>query len=60
MKLAEMGKLSIGFTLARIEAKPGEAFQEFELFTMQELTKETGNYGCRGRGTSCFKYQKRE
>ncbi len=45
MKLAEMGKLSIGFTLARIEAKPGEAFQEFELFTMQELTKETGNYG---------------
>lgn len=39
-----MGKLSIGLTLSRIEAKPGEAFQGFELFTMQELSKETGNY----------------
>ena len=38
-----MGKLSIGLTLSRIEAKPGEAFQGFELFTMQELNKETGN-----------------
>ena len=38
-----MGKLSIGLTLSRIEAKPGEAFQGFELFTMQELSKETGN-----------------
>ncbi|WP_317327293.1 hypothetical protein [Turicibacter sanguinis] len=43
MKLEEMGKLSIGLTLSRIEAKPGEAFQGFELFTMQELSKETGN-----------------
>lgn len=39
-----MGKLSIGLTLSRIEAKPGEAFQGFELFTMQELSKETGNH----------------
>ncbi len=38
-----MGKLSIGLTLSRIEARPGEAFQGFELFTMQELSKETGN-----------------
>lgn len=43
MKLEELGKLSIGLTLSRIEAKPGEAFQGFELFTMQELSKETGN-----------------
>ena len=39
-----MGKLSIGLTLSRIEAKPGETSQIFELFTMQELSKETGNY----------------
>ena len=44
MKLEKIGKLSIGWTLSRIEAKPGEDFQEFELFTMQELSKETGNY----------------
>lgn len=44
MKLEELGKLSIGLTLSRIEAKPGETFQEFELFTMQELSKETGNH----------------
>lgn len=44
MKLEKIGKLSIGWTLSRIEAKPGEGFQEFELFTMQELSKETGNY----------------
>lgn len=44
MKLEKIGKLSIGWTLSRIEAKPGEDFQEFELFTMQELSKETGNH----------------
>lgn len=44
MKLEKIGKLSIGWTLSRIEAKPGEEFQEFELFTMQELSKETGNH----------------
>ena len=44
MKLEKIGKLSIGWTLSRFEAKPGEDFQEFELFTMQELSKETGNY----------------
>ena len=44
MKLEKIGKLSIGWTLSRIEAKPGEDFQELELFTMQELSKETGNY----------------
>ena len=44
MKLEKIGKLSIGWTLSRIEAKPGEGFQEFELFTMQELSKEIGNH----------------
>ena len=44
MKLEKIGKLSIGWTLSRIEAKPGEDFQAFELFTMQELSKETGNH----------------
>ena len=39
-----MGKLSIGMTISRIEPKLGEASQMFELFTMQELSKETGNY----------------
>lgn len=47
LKLEEMGKLSIGMTLSRIEAKLGEASQLFELFTMQELSKETGNYELR-------------
>ena len=45
MKLKEVGTLSHGWTLSRIQAKPGEDAKCFELFTMQALSKETGSYG---------------
>lgn len=44
LKLEEIGKLSHGMTLARIQAKPGEVTKELELFTMQALNKEIENY----------------
>lgn len=41
MKLEEVGKLSIGATLARIKAKPNEKAYPRRLFTIQELNKVT-------------------
>ena len=41
MKLEEVGKLSIGATLARIKAKPNEKAYLRRLFTIQELNKVT-------------------
>lgn len=41
MKLEEVGKLSIGATLARIKAKPNERAYLKRLFTIQELNKVT-------------------
>ena len=45
MKLEKLGKVTHGVTLSRIEAKPGEECEVFELFTMQDLSRETGQYG---------------
>lgn len=45
LKIESLGKVTHGVTLSRIEAKPGEDFEVFKLFTMQDLSRETGNYG---------------
>lgn len=45
MKVENLGKVTHGVTLSRIEPKPLEEFEVFKLFTMQDLSKETGQYG---------------
>lgn len=45
MKLEELGKVTHGATLSRIEAKPGEEAVTVPLFTMADMSKETGQYG---------------
>lgn len=45
MKIENIGKVTHGATLSRIESKIGQAYKTFTLFTMQELNKETGQYG---------------
>lgn len=42
--MMNIGKVTHGVTLSRIEAKPLEEFEIFKLFTMQDLSKETGQY----------------
>jgi restriction endonuclease S subunit len=45
LKVESLGKVSHGVTLSRVEAKPGEKSEVYKLFTMQDLSKETGQYG---------------
>lgn len=44
MRIDEIGKVIHGVTLSRVQAKPGEECKAFKLFTMQDLSRETGNY----------------
>lgn len=44
MKVGKLGKVTHGATISRIEAKLGEDCKEIELFTMQDLSRETENY----------------
>ncbi|WP_099188517.1 restriction endonuclease subunit S [Tepidibacter mesophilus] len=44
MKVEKLGKVTHGVTISRIEAKSGEDYDEFELFTMQDLSREIDNY----------------
>lgn len=44
MKLDAIGKVIHGATLSRIESKAGEEFYTYPVFTMQELSRETGQY----------------
>ena len=45
MKLESLGKVTHGVTLSRVEPKDGEEKVAYELFTMQDLSIETGQYG---------------
>ncbi|MBP2032734.1 restriction endonuclease S subunit [Clostridium algifaecis] len=45
MKIDAMGKVIHGATLSRIEAKVDEEFYIYPIFTMQDLSRETGQYG---------------
>lgn len=45
MKVEKLGKVSHGITLSRVEARPGEKNKAYKLFTMQDLSKEIGQYG---------------
>lgn len=45
LKIENIGKVLHGATLSRIQEKVGENSKTFFLFTMQELNKETGQYG---------------
>lgn len=40
-----MGKVTHGATLSRIVAKADEEFDAYTIFTMQDLNRETGQYG---------------
>lgn len=44
MKIYDFGKVTHGVTISRVLAKPGEECKSFELFTMQDLSYEIGNY----------------
>lgn len=44
MKIDNLGKITHGVTLSRVEGKPGEDNEVFKLFTMQDLSRETGQY----------------
>lgn len=44
MRIDDIGKVIHGVTLSRVQAKPGEECEKFKLFTMQDLSRETGNY----------------
>ncbi len=44
MKIDNLGKVTHGVTLSRVEGKPGDDKEEFQLFTMQDLSRETGQY----------------
>ncbi|MFL0252928.1 restriction endonuclease subunit S [Clostridium neuense] len=45
MKIDAIGKVIHGATISRIESKSGEEFYTYPVFTMQELSRETGQYG---------------
>ena len=45
MEIQQIGKVTHGATLARIEANTGQNYKAFSVFTMQELNRETGQYG---------------
>lgn len=45
LKLESLGKVTHGVTLSRVEPKKGEDQVVYELFTMQDLSKETVQYG---------------
>lgn len=45
MRIEYLGKVTHGVTISRIEARPGEEYKLLQLFTMQDLSKETGQYG---------------
>jgi len=44
LKIDNLGKVTHGVTLSRVEGKPGDDKEEFQLFTMQDLSRETGQY----------------
>ncbi|WP_346866984.1 MULTISPECIES: hypothetical protein [unclassified Clostridium] len=44
MKIDNLGKVTHGVTLSRVEGKPGDDKEEFQLFTMQDLSRESGQY----------------
>ncbi len=44
MKIDNLGKVTHGVTLSRVEGKTGDDKEEFQLFTMQDLSRETGQY----------------
>ena len=45
MKLENLGTVSHGITLSRVKPKSLDEAVRFKLFTMQDLSKETGQYG---------------
>jgi len=44
LKIDNLGKVTHGVTLSRVEGKTGDDKEEFQLFTMQDLSRETGQY----------------
>jgi len=44
LKIDNLGKVTHGVTLSRVEGKPGDDKEEFQLFTMQDLSRESGQY----------------
>jgi restriction endonuclease S subunit len=48
LKIENLGKVTHGVTLSRVEAKPGEHHEVYKLYTMQDLSRETGQYNLEG------------
>ena len=44
MKIDAIGKVTHGVTLSRIQAKSYDDFESYTIFTMQDLSRETGQY----------------